>query len=298
MAQSVTNHQIAQVLDRIAELLEFESDNPFRIRAYRDGAQTIRNTDQSVADLIQHNQTEKLDALPHIGSGIVAVVSEYVTSGKSDLLEELEAKASPQAVMAKVPGIGKDLADRIVEELHIKTLPELEQAAHNGQLTKVEGFGEKRVAGIRASLAGMLSRTSRTDQRSRVGSTSQKPADTVDRPSVALLLAVDKQYREGAVEDKLQKIAPRRFNPDKEAWLPVLHSKRDGWDFTALFSNTAQAHELQKTNDWVVIYYKKDGKERQNTVVTETKGELEGKRVVRGRGSESQDYYKTAAAST
>ena len=76
-------------------------------------------------------------------------------------------------------------------------------------------------------------------------------------------------------------ITPRRFKPQKR--LPVLHIKHDGWGFTALFSNTAQAHELEKIHDQVVIYFKQDGKERLNTVVTETKGVSEGKRVVGGR---------------
>jgi putative hydrolase len=71
----------------------------------------------------------------------------------------------------------------------------------------------------------------------------------------------------------------------------VLHTKRDGWDFTALYSNTAQAHELEKTDDWVVIYFERDNRERQNTIVTETKGPLKGKRVVRGRDVENRQHY-------
>lgn len=74
-----------------------------------------------------------------------------------------------------------------------------------------------------------------------------------------------------------------------------MHTKRSGWQFTALFSNTAQAHKLGKTDDWVVIYYERDGKEGQHTVVTETQGPLKGKRVVRGRDPENQQYYQKAA---
>ncbi len=294
MSTGESNADIAQVLDRIAELLDYENANPFRVRAYREGAQTIRSTDHSVADYIKHNQMDKLDALPNIGSGITAVVGEYIKSGKSALLEELEAKASPEAVMAKVPGIGKELAGRIVDQLHIKTLPELEQAAHNGELATVEGFGAKRLEGIRAALAGMLSQTSRSNQRKRTSNGSKPAAESEDRPSLTLLLDIDADYCKGAKEDKLQKIAPKRFNPDNETWLPILHTKRDGWEFTALFSNTAQAHKLGKTDDWVVIYYKRGDTERQHTVVTETKGPLKGKRVVRGRDLENRSFYQTA----
>jgi DNA polymerase (family 10) len=297
MSQSESNAQIAHVLERIADLLETQNANPFRVRAYREGAQTIRHTNQSVADFIHHNQTEKLEALPNIGSGIAAVVGEYIASGKSTLLEELEAADSPERLFSNVPGVGKELAGRIVDELHITTLPELEEAAHNGQLASVEGFGAKRLDGVKTALAGMLSRSARSQQRART-SDSQKPsAKADDRPSVKLLLDIDAEYRQGVKDGKLPKIAPRRFNPNNQAWLPLLHTKRDDWKFTALFSNTAQAHKLGKTDDWVVIYYERGNTEHQHTVVTETKGALKGKRVVRGRDSENQAYYNAAAKS-
>ena len=71
--------------------------------------------------------------------------------------------------------------------------------------------------------------------------------------------------------------------PTREAWLPILHSERDGWQITALFSNTARAHELGRTHDWVVLFYERNGDSGQCTVVTETHGPLAGRRVVRGR---------------
>ena len=67
-----------------------------------------------------------------------------------------------------------------------------------------------------------------------------------------------------------------------------MHVERDGWQFTALFSNTALAHELGRTDDWVVLYFHRDhGPEHQRTVVTETRGEHRGRRVVRGREDET-----------
>ena len=98
---------------------------------------------------------------------------------------------------------------------------------------------------------------------------------------------MDREYRKRAAAGELAKIAPKRFNPEGTAWLPILHTDRDRWHFTALFSNTARAHELGRTDDWVVIYYYDDEhREGQNTVVTETRGALKGQRVVRGRESE------------
>jgi putative hydrolase len=292
MAKEPTNTQIADVLEEIADILELQDANPFRVRAYHTGAQSVRSADQSVADLVRHNQYEELKDLPGIGEGIAAVIGEYVTSGHSSLLEDLRAKAGSSAVFVKVPGIGPELAERIVEHLHINTLPELEEAAHDGRLETVEGFGNRRVAAVRAALAGMLNRSART--RSQMQSTNGKNHNREEQPSVELLLEIDADYRKQAATGDLPTIAPRRFNPENESWLPVMHTKREGWDFTVLFSNTAQAHKLGKTDDWVVIYYERDGREHQNTVVTETRGALEGKRVVRGREAENRRYYTAA----
>ena len=63
---------------------------------------------------------------------------------------------------------------------------------------------------------------------------------------------------EKAERGALPKIAPRRFNPSGEALLPILHTERGDWGFTALFSNTALAHELGRVREWVVIYFHKD----------------------------------------
>ena len=116
------------------------------------------------------------------------------------------------------------------------------------------------------------------------------------QPSVALLLDVDQEYRRRAAANELKKIAPRRFNPEHEAWLPLLHTARDAWTFTALYSNTARAHELGTTHDWVVVYSQHQGQdeEKQHTVVTAKHGALAGRRVVRGRELECRRYYATA----
>jgi hypothetical protein len=93
----------------------------------------------------------------------------------------------------------------------------------------------------------------------------------------------------------LTRIAPRRFNPEGKAWLPIMHDEQDGWNLTALYSNTARAHELGATHDWVVIYYERDGSQSQATVVTPKSGPLQGKRVVRGREVACQRYYERDA---
>jgi hypothetical protein len=162
----------------------------------------------------------------------------------------------------------------------VDTLEALEAAAHDGRLEGVPGVGRRRAAMLRAALGGILART--------------RPAirPMAREPDVTLLLDVDRDYRVKAAQDALPKIAPKRFNPEGKTWLPILHTERDSWQFTALFSNTARAHELSRTADWVVIYFHTDTQpEGQRTVVTETHGELVGKRVVRGREADCRVHY-------
>src|SRR5262249_5990468 len=117
-----------------------------------------------------------------------------------------------------------------------------------------------------------------------------------DAPGVEILLDIDREYREKARAGLLPKIAPRRFNPDRAPWLPVLHARHGPWNFTALFSNTELAHEMHRMHDWVVIFFSDpDGEEGQVTVVTERRGDLTGSRVVRGREPECARYYRSAA---
>jgi len=297
-SEKPSSEQVAALLDQIADLLEAGGDNPFRIQSYRDGASTIRETEAPVVEMADKEDLAGLKELPNIGEGLARVIIEFVGSGRSTLLADLQGEAAPGDLFRQVPGIGAELAKRIVSELKIDSLEALEQAAHDGRLEKVEGFGPRRLQNVRASLAGMLSRPAlRRGSRTATGQTAKEAAD---RPSVKTLLEVDAGYRRRAAAGELERIAPKRFNPEGKAWLPIMHDERDGWRFTVLFSNTANAHELGKTDDWVVIYYKpvSGGAERQNTVVTETSGPLEGKRVVRGRAAETRRYYEASAGAT
>ncbi|MFZ0548728.1 MAG: helix-hairpin-helix domain-containing protein [Candidatus Promineifilaceae bacterium] len=282
-----TNEEIADLLEEIADLLEAKSANRFRVQAYLAGADTMRRTEKSVAKLAENSGVEALQALPDIGEGIAGVIQDYVRDGRSDILDRLQNETSPGELFEQVPGIGSTLAGRIVRELDISTLQELEQAAHDGRLLEVEGFDPKKVHNIQVSLAGMLSTAAQRSRRH-----AGQKAQSGSQPEVEVILELDEEYRRKAESGRLRKIAPKRFNPDGKAWLPILKTERGGWSFTLLYSNTTQAHKLDKTNDWVVVYYERDGKEEQATVVTESKGPLEGKRVVRGREAESQSYYQ------
>ncbi len=281
-----SNQDIAIMLDQIADLLSIKRENPFKINAYRDAAETIRKTDKNITEIAQNNPQD-LEKLENIGEGISSLIVSYVHTGRSDVLERLQGEVSPVDLFSHVPGIGPTLAQRIVNTLKISSLAELEQAAYDGTLSSVDGFGKTKVRNVQLSLSGMLSPAARRGRRQNKQEV-EKP-----QPKIGTLLEVDRIYREKAAAGILHKIAPKRFNPEGKAWLPILNTHLDGWEFTALYSNTARAHELEKTHDWVVLYFRQGGMESQVTIVTETRGALRGKRVVRGRESECREYYRS-----
>jgi len=286
-----TNQEVAEILERVADLLEAQDANPFRVRAYRGAVTTLREMQRPVREILEQEGAEGLQELPGIGSSLASAIREIVRTGRLGMLERLEGQVAPEDLFTTVPGIGDELAHRIHRELGIETLEELELAAHDGRLEEVGGFGPRRTRAVRETLGSMLSRSVRRRAR-RVGRPEDRAGPSPDRPSVEVLLDVDREYREKAQSEELPTIAPRRFNPSGEAWLPILHTERGPWHFTALFSNTARAHELGRTHDWVVLYYERDGHESQATVVTERQGDLEGERVVRGRERECREHYR------
>jgi hypothetical protein len=286
-----TNQEIAEVLDRVAALLEAQDANPYRVNAYRKAARVAERSDRSIAKIAGAVEGERLEDLPDIGKSIGGAIREFVHSGRLALLERLEGELSPEDLFTTVPGIGEELARRISSELHVETLEDLELAAHDGRLERVPGMGHRRVMAVKDSLESVLSRSGRRRARLLRRSDSEEVHGPPLQPSVVLLLDVDEEYRNKAEKGQLRTISPRRFNPDGKLRLPVLHTDREGWHFNALFSNTARAHELGKTRDWVVIYYEKDGHENQHTVVTEMHGPLKGRRVVRGREKECIAHY-------
>jgi putative hydrolase len=278
---SSTNRSVSERLYEYSAVLEQQEANPFRVKAYQRAAATVEGLDEDIGEIYERGGTESLVALPNIGRGIASAIAELLQTGRLTRLERLRGALEPDKLFQVVPGIGPKLAGRIHDQLGIDTLEALELAAHDGRLETVTGISQRRARMIRASLQSLLA--------------SQRPAfhrDLAHGPDVGLLLDLDRAYREKAERGELPKIAPKRFNPEHEAWLPVMHENAGNWHFTVLFSNTARAHELGRTADWVVIYFYDDHHEEgQHTVVTETSGPLVGERVVRGRETECRAYY-------
>ena len=283
------NRDIAQNLDRIADVLEAQRASGYRVNAFRAAARTLRAEHKSVADVLELGGTRALVAMPTIGARIAGIIEEHIRHGTCRTLDQLQGNATPEALFESLHGVGPRLAQRLHHELGLETLEELELAAHDGRLEDLKGIGPRRSEALRAELDRVLRSASR--RRARLVQPHVTEASR-QRPAVQVLLEVDRDYRQAAERGELRRIAPRRFNPDAEAWLPIWHGERDGWELTALFSNTARAHQLGRTLDWVVLYYEDNGHEGQCTVVTERRGPLAGKRVVRGREDECARYYR------
>lgn len=280
------NATVADMLREAASLLAAQNANPFRVAAYRKAADTIGALSRSVRELFEREGRAGLDALPSVGPGIASAIAEILVSGRWSQLDRLRGDANASQVFQTVPGIGDELAQRIQEQIGVDSLESLEAAAHDGRLEQVRGIGPRRASAIRAALTQMLDRR-RALQRSR------RPSVSRAGPTVDVLLDVDREYRAKAQAGELPTIAPRRFNPSGESWLPVLHTRRGPWHVTALYSNTAKAHELHRERDWVVVYFYDDEQvEHQHTVVTETHGSMQGQRVVRGRETECRQLYE------
>jgi hypothetical protein len=273
------NAWLAAALDEVAELLETQEANPFRVRAYRNAANTLRQCGIPAAETLEAQGVAGLRELAGVGESLARSIEQLVRTGRLGLLERLRGDAGPEDVLSTVPGIGPELAHRIHEHLGVDSLYALEAAALDGRLAGVPGMGPVRVRAVRESLAGRFQRGIRAP-------TAGPEAGAEDRPDVTELLDVDREYRERAAARTLPRIAPRRFNPRREAWLPVLHTVRGEREYTALYSNTARAHELGATHDWVVIFRDDHGGRGQWTVVTARHGILGGRRIVRGREEE------------
>jgi DNA polymerase (family X) len=286
---TTANQEVADMLREAATLLTAQGANPFRVGAYRKAADVIAALPGNVRDVFDRSGMDGLDAIPSIGKGIASAIAEILITGRWAQLDRLRGEVDATHLLRTIPGIGPELATRIHDELGIETLEALEVAAHDGRLEKLAGVGPRRASAIRASLTQSLDRTRALRRQTPV----PHATGPHEHPPVALILDVDREYREKATLHKLPTIVPRRFNPTGKVRLPILHTERGEWHFTVLFSNTAKAHELGRTHDWVVVYaYDHDAAERPHTVVTEMRGSLVGKRVVRGREVECRDFYE------
>lgn len=152
---AVTNADIAAAFERVADLLELQDANPFRVRAYRNAARRIGELKLDLAARVAAG--EGLPKLPGIGTDLAGKIEELARTGRLALLERLQRQV-PAGVteLLQVPGLGPKRVRALYEELHVHSLPQLLRAARDGRIRALPGFGEKTERRIAEAIAARL----------------------------------------------------------------------------------------------------------------------------------------------
>lgn len=271
------NREIAQKLEEYAQYLEAREANLYRVRAYRRAAETVLGLTRPLVDLVAEKGRAGLEELPGIGVHLSFTLEELVRTGQFRTLNPDGGRIDPEQALLSLPGIGPGLARSIYRQLGISTLEEVERAAYDGRLSRL-GVGSKRLRGIRDALAGRFRRY-------------RSPAPLPGEPSVGELLWIDQEYC-SRVQWMARHTGSLVSLPSPQEWQTPFHTRRGGWRYRALFSNSALAHRMGQTRSWVVIHFDNGLSSGQRTIVTTTEGELTGRRAVRGREEECVQYYQ------
>jgi len=142
---SIRNDEIAAVFEEIADLLDIEEANPFRIRAYRNAARVVRGLQRPIGEMLAAG--EDLTELPGIGSDLAAKISDIAETGTTPMLDRLRSE------LLQLPGLGPKRVKILHQELGIADMSRLRQAAEEGRLQSLPGFGEKTVARLVRAIA-------------------------------------------------------------------------------------------------------------------------------------------------
>ncbi|MBW3624716.1 MAG: hypothetical protein KY468_15030, partial [Armatimonadetes bacterium] len=153
------NADIADMFEEIADLLEVKGEQSFRVQAYRRAARSVEESATPAEVLMREH---RLEELPNIGEALAAKISEAVMTGQMSFLEDLRKEVPREAHrLMEIPGIGSRTAGRLVRELGVRSIDELEEAAASGRLKQLSGMGEKTVQKILASIQRYKSRPDR-----------------------------------------------------------------------------------------------------------------------------------------
>jgi DNA polymerase (family 10) len=139
----MTNVQVAEVFDQVADILEFQGANPFRVRAYRNAARTVRDLSKPVAAIVA-DPDRTLTEIEGIGNDLAEKITTLVETGKLPMLDKLQCEV-PESVLAlmRIEGVGPKKAAALHKELGVATLDELRKACQAGKVRELKGFGEK-----------------------------------------------------------------------------------------------------------------------------------------------------------
>lgn len=159
-AMPIHNVEIAAIFEQIADLLEIESANPFRVRAYRAAARQLGGMGASAADLV--GQGADLTEIPTIGPELAAKIHEILATGTCRTLEALRRQIPPTVTdLLKIPGLGPKRVRTLYHELDIHSVEQLARAAYDGRIRRIPGFGPKTERSILDAVAAHTARSGR-----------------------------------------------------------------------------------------------------------------------------------------
>jgi DNA polymerase (family 10) len=146
------NADIARQLEEVANLLEISEANPFKVRAYRNAARTVRDHPEPLAELVRAGGFD-LTELPSVGEGIASEIEALVATGDMPQRQELIKKLPAGLLdLLRIPGLGPKRVKLLHQKLKVKTAADLAQAIEAGKVAKLAGFGPKMVEKIRSGL--------------------------------------------------------------------------------------------------------------------------------------------------
>ncbi|PYP69100.1 MAG: DNA polymerase/3'-5' exonuclease PolX [Gemmatimonadetes bacterium] len=146
------NPDIARVFDEVADLLEIQDANPFRVRAYRNAARTIRDYPEPIAELV-HSGGKDLTEIPGIGEDLAEKITDIVKTGELPLRKQLAAKLPAGLLdLLRIPGLGPKRVKLLHKKLKVTSAADLAAALNKGRIQKLKGFGPKIEEKIRTGL--------------------------------------------------------------------------------------------------------------------------------------------------
>ena len=191
----VHNAEVATAFEEMADLLEIEGANPFRVRAYRFAARTLRDLPAEVGEMVAKG--EDLTSLPGIGDDLAGKIKEILATGTAAALEA-QRKRVPATLteLLRIPGLGPKRVKTLAHELKIRSLSELQTAAQAGRVRTLSGFGEKTEQHILDALATRLAEAPRVQRAVAIPSAEALVAYLEQSSGVSRVIAAG-SYRRG-----------------------------------------------------------------------------------------------------
>ncbi len=144
------NKELADLFDKMADILEFKDENPFKISAYRRASRILGDLTQDIQEIAQSGE---LKTVPGIGEGMAQKIEEYLKTGKISKYEEIKKGVSDELIaIMDIPGMGPKTLAMIHKEKGISSLSQLEKALEDGSLIGLPGMGEKKAENIKRGI--------------------------------------------------------------------------------------------------------------------------------------------------